>query len=301
MDLRQLAYFVAVAEEANFTRAAERVHISQSGVSSQIKQLELELGADLFERSSRTTALTAAGEAALEHARDALAAAQAFTDAVGDTNQLLRGRLEVGMVVGCSVTPFFEALAGFHEAHPHVKVAVREGNSDELVDGLRGGGLDVILVGYANTAPEDLDSLTIISEGLVATVRDDHELAAHKSVTLAQVTDHPIVCMPTGTGLRAILDQACAAQGLRATIAVQATSADAIADLSARGLGVGILSASMATGHTDRLQARPISDITIPAVLAVLWRPNASTAAREMAELCRTAFRLPANEPKSRP
>ncbi|MGC9221087.1 MAG: LysR substrate-binding domain-containing protein [Solirubrobacteraceae bacterium] len=63
--------------------------------------------------------------------------------------------------------PFFDALAGFHKAHPHVKVAVREGNSEELVDSLRRGGLDVILVGYANTASDDLDSLTIISEGLV--------------------------------------------------------------------------------------------------------------------------------------
>src|ERR1700704_5107666 len=75
MELRQLEYFVAVAEEQNFTRAAERVHISQSGVSAQIRQLERELGAELFDRSTRTATLTVAGEAALEHARAALAAA----------------------------------------------------------------------------------------------------------------------------------------------------------------------------------------------------------------------------------
>src|SRR3954469_4350829 len=97
MDLRQLEYFVAVAEEANFTRAADRVHITQSGVSAQIRQFERELGADLFDRSARMVRLTAAGAAALPHARTALAAAQAVRDACDDVNGLVRGRLQVGM------------------------------------------------------------------------------------------------------------------------------------------------------------------------------------------------------------
>lgn len=177
MDLRQLEYFVAVAEEANFTRAAERVHISQSGVSAQIKQLEREVGAELFDRSARTAKLTVAGEAALGHARAALAAAQAFGDAVGETSQLLRGRLAVGMVVGCTITPFFDALSGFHEAYPGVEITVREGGSDQLIDELRRGGVDLAIVGCAHHPPEDLASLVIVSEGLVAAVRPCHELA----------------------------------------------------------------------------------------------------------------------------
>jgi DNA-binding transcriptional LysR family regulator len=292
MDLRQLEYFVAVAEEANFTRAAERVHISQSGVSAQIKQLERELGSELFDRSTRTATLTAAGEAALQHARAALAAAQAVGDAVGETNQLLRGRLAVGMVIGCAVTPFFDALAGFHEAHPGVEVAVREGGSDPLIEDLRRGRVDIALVGCARRPPKDLASLTIVSEGLVAMVPPDHRLARQQSATLAQVVEYPIVCMPPGTGLRAVLDQVCAAQSLRPTIAIQATAADSIADLTVRGLGVGILSSSMAARHEARLRALPIRDITIPAVLAVLWRDAASAAARDLADRCRTAFSL---------
>src|SRR5258708_38261492 len=99
MELRQLEYFVAVAEEQNFTRAAERVHISQSGVSAQIRQLERELGAELFDRSARTATLTAAGKAALEHARATLAAAGAHGHAVGQVTDRIRGRRPVGMVV----------------------------------------------------------------------------------------------------------------------------------------------------------------------------------------------------------
>src|SRR3954466_8057146 len=103
MELRQLEYFVAVAEEASFTRASERVHISQSGVSAQIRQLERELGAELFDRSGRTVALTAAGSAALPLARAAIAAAASVGRAVSEVTGLVRGRLTVGMVTGCTL------------------------------------------------------------------------------------------------------------------------------------------------------------------------------------------------------
>src|SRR6185437_608964 len=102
MELRQLEYFVAVAEEANFTRAAERVRISQSGVSAQIRQLERELGARLFDRSGRTATLTAAGEAALDPARAVLASMNSVRQAVDGVTALVRGRLAIGMVTACT-------------------------------------------------------------------------------------------------------------------------------------------------------------------------------------------------------
>src|SRR5450756_1862364 len=122
MEMRQLEYFIAVAEEANFTRAAQRVHISQSGVSAQVRQLEHELGATLIDRSGRTAALTAAGAAALPHARAALASASAVRQAVDAVNGLIRGRVVVGMVTACTVAPLFDALATFHQAHPGVEI-----------------------------------------------------------------------------------------------------------------------------------------------------------------------------------
>src|SRR3954452_5706068 len=134
MELRQLEYFVAVAEEANFTRAAARVHISQSGVSAQVRQLERELGAELFDRSGRVVTLTVAGTAALVHARAALSAAASVGHAVDEVTQVVRGRLVLGMVTACTVVPFFDALAAFHLAHPGVEVTLVEDESDRLVD-----------------------------------------------------------------------------------------------------------------------------------------------------------------------
>ncbi|NJP48189.1 LysR family transcriptional regulator [Actinacidiphila epipremni] len=293
MDLRQLEYFVAVAEERNFTRAAERVHISQSGVSAQIRQLERELGAELFDRSGRVARLTVAGKAALEHARAALAAAAAVGQAVGEVTDVIRGRLAVGMVVGCTVTPLFEALAAFRHAHPGVELALTENGSDRLAADVRDGVLDLALLGAAGEPPQGLRSHVVVREPLVAVVPPGHSLAGHPGATLREVTAYPLVCMPRGTGLRGVLDQACAAAGITAPIALEAGAPDAIADLAARGLGVGLLSESMAPRYAERLTALPLTDVTTPGLLALVWRDTRSPAVRELLAQCRRTFSRP--------
>jgi DNA-binding transcriptional LysR family regulator len=289
MDLRQLEYFVAVAEECSFTRAAERVHISQSGVSAQIRQLERELGADLFDRSARAVTLTVAGKAALGHARAALAAAAAIGQAVAEVVDLVKGSLAIGMVVGCTVAPLFEALAACRAAHPGVVLSLVEDNSERLIEDVRAGALDVALIGAARL-PDGLAAHTVISERLVAAVPPDHPLAARKRVALRDVAAHPIIAMPPGTGLRTVFDEACAARGVRPNVALQASAADAIADLAARRLGVAVLSESMAERYRDRLVTRPIADAAAPAVLALVWRPAPTPALRALLTHCQAAF-----------
>jgi DNA-binding transcriptional LysR family regulator len=278
MELRQLEYFVAVAEEANFTRAAERVHISQSGVSAQLRQLERELGTELIDRSSRTATLTPAGESALAHARAALASAGALRQAVDDVTGVIRGRLVVGMVVGCTVEALFEGLSSFHRAHPGVEVTLVEDNSEDLVRGVRAGAVDLALIGVAGETPSGLGSTTIVSESLVALVPANHPLADRGTVTLAEIADHPLVCMPEGTGIRTGLDRAYATQGLRPTVALQASAPGTIADLAARGLGIGVLSTSMAERFDLGLIALPIVDALTPVLLALVWSSRSSPA-----------------------
>ena len=289
MDLRQLEYFVAVAEEANFTRAADRVHITQSGVSAQIRQFERELGADLFDRSARMVRLTSAGAAALPHARAALAAAQAIRTACDEVNGLVRGKLRIGMVTGCTVTPLFDALAAFHRRHPRIDISLAEENSDVLIADVKAGDLDIALAAVAGGVPDGLESLTIVSEGLVAAVPPDHPLAGRQPVRLRRLISYPLICLPVGTGIRGVLDQACAAAGIRPTVALQATAPDAVMDLAARGLGVAVLSASMTAGQ-DELRSVPIKDITVPAMLALVWNKGESPVVRELLADCRETF-----------
>ncbi|MFK0168702.1 LysR family transcriptional regulator [Streptomyces sp. NPDC090306] len=290
MELRQLEYFVAVADERNFTRAAERVHISQSGVSAQIRRLERELGAELFDRSARVVTLTVAGKAVLEHARTALAAAGAVSRVAGEVTDLVRGRLTVGMVAGCTLAPFFDALAAFHRAHPGVEVSLLEDRSDRLADDVRSGALDVALVGTADDAPEGLETQVVVRERLVVAFPPGHPLAGRSRLGLRDVVAHPVACMPSGTGLRAVLDEACAARGVRPVIAFEAGAADALADLAARGLAVAVLSESMAGRYDDRLVHRLLADVSAHALLALVRRPTHSPAVREFVRHGRRAF-----------
>jgi DNA-binding transcriptional LysR family regulator len=289
MDLRQLEYFVAVAEEESFTRAADRVGISQSGVSAQIRRLERELGADLFERSARRVTLSVAGRAAVVRARAVLAAAEGVGQAVDEVTGLIRGRV-VGMVVGCTVTPLFDALAAFHEEHPGVEISLLEDRSDRLLDAVRAGSVELALAGTTGPAAQDLQTLTVVSERLVVAVPPGHPLTASPRPTLRDVVGYPVVCMPPGTGVRAAFDDACAAQGLTPTITLQASAANAVADLAARGLAVAVMTESMAAPQHERLLSRLIDDATDPVLLILAWKDTRNPTVRALLRHAGPAF-----------
>lgn len=289
MDLRKLEYFVAVAEEGNFTRAAERVHVSQSGVSAQVRQLERELGVSLLERGPRRTALTAAGAAALAPAQATLASSRAVVDAVEEVSGLVRGELTVGMVIACTIAPLFEALAAFGREHPAIAISLFEANSDQLVDAVRGGEADAALLAVAEAPPPDLEALPILSDRLVAVVPPDHPLARRRRLGLADVAAHPLVCLPPGTGIRTVLDRACAAASIEPAVALEASAPTAVADLASRGLGVGVLSEATVAPDAERTVQR-ITDVRMPTVLALVWKRTKSPALAAFLDHCRLAF-----------
>jgi DNA-binding transcriptional LysR family regulator len=277
MDLRQLEYFVAVHETANFTRAAERVHISQSGVSSQIRQLERELGQPLFDRSGKTVLLTDAGAAVLPHARAALAATDAIRQAVDELTGLVHGHVSVGMVTACSVTVLFDQLADFHHANPGIDITLSEDTSDRLVDQVVSGQLNMALVGLAGPPPVGIDSLTIADEPLIAAVLHDDPLAVRKTIPLQLLKDRDLVCLPRGTGVRTAFDSACAAQHLRPRVAMEASAPDVVAGLATRGLGVAILSESMTATRHATLHSMTITEPRIRSRLELVWKVDGPT------------------------
>ena len=152
VELHQLAYFVAVAEERSFTRGAARVHVVQSAVSASISRLERELDSLLFDRSGRQIALTDAGAALLPEARATLAASQAARDAVDQVRGGLRGTVTVGGMLSTGPVDLSAVLGRFHAQHPEVAVRLRQasGGSSENVKALRDGTVDLALVGLAH-------------------------------------------------------------------------------------------------------------------------------------------------------
>ena len=286
MDLRQLEYLVAVVDEGGFTRAAERVHISQSGVSAQVRRLERELGLPLLDRSGRVVTATAAGEAVLPFARSALAAVAGARAAVDELAGLLRGQVTVGMVTGCTMPDFTAALADFHRAHPEVGVSLVERSSSELVQAARSGRLDLVVAGVHGPPSEGLQRLVLVDEQLVLAVPPGSVLAGRAEVDIEELADETLVGLPPGAGVRAAFDAGCAGHPVR--IALEASSPAVVADLAAQGLGIAVLSASMVAGHPG-LRAVPLAGPWPTARLEVLWRDDgtASPAARALAAVMR--------------
>lgn len=149
MELHQLRYALAVVDGGSFTAAAQAVHVSQSGVSTQIAKLERELGVALFDRTSRRVALTDAAHTLVPAMRHALAAVDAVTAAAGEIRGILIGSLRVGAVTGLTWDPLVDALAAMHERHPGIDVRLTEGLSHDLMVGVREGSLDIAIAGWA--------------------------------------------------------------------------------------------------------------------------------------------------------
>jgi DNA-binding transcriptional LysR family regulator len=292
MELRQLEYLVAVAEEASFTKAARRVHVAQPGVSAQIRRLERELGHELLDRSGRTVRVTEVGRSVLPHARAALAAVAAARTAVDDLAGLVRGHVAVGMVTACASLDLTDLLAGFNRLHPGVEISLSEGNSDQLVQGLRESTLDLAWVGLAGSRPTGIETQVLIDEGHVAAVPFDDALAAKAAIRLSALRERALISMPAGTGLRTCLDDACAAAGFEPRVALEASAPNIIAELAARGLGVAILPESVAAAYAEQLHGVAITHPRLRSRIELAWRAGggSSPAARALIAHARDAL-----------
>lgn len=234
--------------------------------------------------NGRTVRLTQAGEAALRYAREALDAAAGARQAVDELNGLVRGSVAVGMVVACSSIDLVELLADYHRDHPGVEIALSEANSDELIEGLLSGRLDMAFVAIGGADPAGLELQIFVDEPLVAAVATTDPLAGRVGIALEELLDRSLMSLPRGTGLRLALDDACARAGLKPRIALEASNLGILAQLAARGLGVAILPESVARARQDDLHVIAITDPAIRGRLALTWRNGGpqSPAARAL-------------------
>ena len=212
MDLRQLEYFVAVAEELNFTRAAARCHVVQSALSYQIGRLEREHRLPLFERTSRSVRLAPAGDVLLPRARQLLADLDLARSELAALAGVVTGRLRLGMVGSASkAAPMVElTLADFHRRHPAVEITIEDTGSRHMADQVRSGVLDAAFVGlFADQVPADLVHRVLAVEPLVAVGGADDPLAGRDVVDLTELSGgRPFVEMRQESGLRQQVDAA---------------------------------------------------------------------------------------------
>ncbi|MEE6178722.1 LysR family transcriptional regulator [Mycobacterium sp. 050134] len=244
MELRQLEYFLAVADNHGFTRAAEKLHVVQSGVSSTIKALERELGAQLFVRGPAGVTLTAAGRALAPRARTTLDAARAAVDAVAAARGAVRGTVTLGTLTSINIIDLPTLLSKLYARHPGVLVqlrSAREGSAG-LVQQLRAGDLDVAFTVFTDGPPDDLHARLVAEYPLLLVVPADHPLAERETVRLAELAGMTFVDGSPGYGNRAVVDRAFAAAGVERTIALEIADIGTTATHIRNGIGIGFLS-----------------------------------------------------------
>ncbi|MCL2535071.1 MAG: LysR family transcriptional regulator [Nocardiaceae bacterium] len=271
MELRQLEYFVAVAEEMNFSRGARRAHVVQSAVSAAVAKLEHELDVSLFERNRHHVALTPAGEALLIEARRTLDAARRARVAAVARRSQLSGTVDLGILMNFGSLDLPAILGRFHAQHPLVAVRLRqnvEGTSGHLA-AVSDGALDLALVAAETSPRSNVGLRSVASEPLVMLCRPDHALAHRRQVHIGELSAETIVQFAVGWGIRRLTDRAFTDARIEPDAPFEVADYTTAAGLVRHGLGVTLMPATPARSYRDLVQ--------IPVWPSLIWTLSLAT------------------------
>lgn len=280
MELRQMEYVVAVADERHFTRAAEISGVSQSGLSAAIRSLETELGAVLFDRTTRRVEPTAAGRAMIPHARAMLEEAARARDAVVQASHSISGSLRLGAEQCLGIVDAAALLERFHRRYPLVETEFVQAGSHQLLDGMRGGRLDVAFV----ATHRHLGSLrrqVLGQEPLVLLVHPDHSLAGSTAASWEELDGETFVDFAASWGVRAVNDETFAEKGLTRRVRCSVSDVHTLLGLVGRGMGIAIVPQHVAA----KPQAVGLSKLALTGSAVAEWTVSAVTATQDAASV----------------
>ena len=276
-ELRQLRYFVAVAEERNLTRAARRLHIAQQSLSQQIRSLEAQLGVTLFERTTRGVELTELGEVLLREARPVLAQAERAVDAVRRAARGEQGELRVGFLASVANHLMPPLVRSFRERHPGVALHTEDVTIAALVAGVREGSLDAGI--SRPPLVDDLESELIVSEPVAAVLPEGHPLAERDELELSELAGEPWVLTPRESWppWHRKYDEEYAQAGYRPRVVQRGSSVQNLLALVAAGVGVTRLAMSSRSLRDSGVRFVPLAGEE--ALTVLVWRPDAPNPA----------------------
>ena len=301
MELRHLRYFVAVAEELHFGRAARRLHISQPPLSAQIRDLERELGTTLFTRTHHRVELTDAGRALLDRARDVIARVGTFAEEAASVARGEQGLVTIGYTATATyqlIPPLVAALRGEGIAARLVELA-SPAQPAALADASIDLGLACLPV-----APNGLIAVPLVDETMTLAIPAGHALARRRRVWMRDIIDEPQVGLRNSAepGWATACFDELARAGVRGPVVAEADSKLAVLGLVAAGLGVAVLSSSLATLGRDGVTYRPIADAQTPLVLGALHRVGPSELVRRVLDITHAAAAtIPGGRPSAQP
>lgn len=243
MEIRQLKYFLKVAETLNFSEASRRLYITQSTLSQQISHLEQEIGLPLFERNSHGVYLTDAGSELVPYAAKAVVATESCMEHIEDLKKMLTGELNIGVTYSFS-TVMSDTVIDFLRSYPGVKLNIFYQTMEELMDKLKRRELDFVLAFKPLKAEKDIDSRVIFSNRVAAVVNECHPLAKHRTVTLADLTAYDLLLPMRGLQARNAFDMIVEEKDVDCHIKMEVNNVHIILDLLHRANYVTVLAES---------------------------------------------------------
>jgi LysR family transcriptional activator of glutamate synthase operon len=293
MDLRQLRYLVALAEECHFTRAAAREHVAQPALSQQIRKLEDEVGLPLVERTTRQVTITHAGHLLVARARRILAEVESAQVELLGLRGLESGHVTVGTMHTMGPVDVSLALAIFHERHPAIELTVREQSSEELAEMLRDDELDIAFLSVTERVESHgLGLHQLVSEELVVLLPPRHPLARRRTLRMEELEGEEFISYREGARLRELLLAAGRHAGFQPQIKLESNESGRIRQLVSRGMGVAILPRSDAVAPGADVAVVALTDPALSRDITLAWRQGRRPppAVAEFLALARTTF-----------
>lgn len=282
LELRQLRYFVEVAEREHISAAAEHLHVAQSAISRQIANLEEELGTPLFERVGRNVKLTPVGKIFLEHSLTALKAIDFATKQVEEYLDPQKGVIKVGFPTSLASYVLPTVISAFKRQYPDVAFQLRQGSYKYLIEAVKNRELNLALLGPIPPKDELIDVRVLFSENMYALLPTSHPLAKNESINLIDLRHENFVLFPEGYVLQKVVVDACRSVGFLPNITSEGEDMDALKGLVAAGIGITLLPESSLYDSTPRLTVKvPIAMPVIRRTVGVIYPTTRDLAPSE--------------------
>lgn len=282
LELRQLRYFVEVAEREHISEAAIHLHVAQSAVSRQIANLEEELGATLFERVGRNVKLTPIGKIFLEHSVVALKAIDFAAKQVEEYLDPAKGTIKIGFPTSLASYVLPTVISAFKKEYPDVAFHLRQGSYRYLIDAVKNRELNLAFLGPVPTRDESIDATILFTENVHALLPASHPLAKAEKIPLGDLRNEKFVLFPEGYILNKVVVDACRSAGFVPNITSEGEDMDALKGLVAAGIGVTLLPESSMYDSTPRFTAKvAIETPNIQRTVGVIYPTNRELAPSE--------------------
>ncbi len=287
MDIRHLEYFAVVAEQLSFTKASQKLHVTQPSLSKAIKNLEGELGVPLFYRSSRQLQLTDAGTAVLTNAKKVLDAFQDLTLELTDLMDLKSGEIMIGIppIVGAAF--FSNLISHFKDRHPNIKIMLTEVGTKKIKQGIQDGTIDIGLICTLPDPSGSFEIIPVLKDPLQLIVHKDHKLAARNTADFTDLREEPFILYRKDFSLYDRIISECEKFGFRPHIVCESLQKDFLLGMVEGKLGVALLPSQICDDLASRnIKVLPLTNSTVNLELGLIWKKDKylSFAVREFIE-----------------